>query len=181
MTSGAGKAWLPYAAGVCLLFTIWTSIYHSPTNASLHPIEIATAGVFIAIGIAARVHAIRTLERFFLSHIGVVRDHRLITTGLYSFVRHPSEAGLLMIGFGVPALLSSAAGLAIATLMLLPLSLYRISMEDSVLTSAFGNEFLLYKRTTPALLPRLFAPAHRQVSGACPVGSRIETTPGSVR
>lgn len=151
----AKRMFLPYIVGVVMLLVFWISIHHHANTLRPGSTTTLVAGTLVAAGIWTRVVSIKTLNKFFLSHIGVADNHKLITTGIYSLVRHPSEAGLLLICFGVPILLSSSVGLSLTILLLLPLSLYRAAMEDRVMLVEFSNEFSKYRSSVPALLPRL--------------------------
>ncbi|KIJ37991.1 hypothetical protein M422DRAFT_231403 [Sphaerobolus stellatus SS14] len=43
----------------------------------------------------------RTLGRFFTFELSIQKDHRLVTEGPYSFVRHPSYTGTLLLALGL--------------------------------------------------------------------------------
>lgn len=60
------------------------------------------------------------------------RNQRVVSTGVYGFVRHPMYLGAVLMFAGAPLLLGSAAGLAIAALMTLLLG-FRIVGEERVL------------------------------------------------
>jgi protein-S-isoprenylcysteine O-methyltransferase Ste14 len=61
-----------------------------------------TVGIILAIaGGALRVSAFRALGRHFTFELAIFRDHTLITSGPYSFVRHPSYTGLLLLVWGM--------------------------------------------------------------------------------
>lgn len=87
--------------------------------------------VVIAAGIALRIAAIRALGDDFVS-VPVV-PAQLATTGLYRWMRHPSELGLLIAATGAVLLLESPAAAVVTLLVLLPLSIARCRAEDRVL------------------------------------------------
>ena len=151
----ARAAVLPYLTGLVLLGIFWLCLIEV-AGGSRAPVVIAAAGaLFFCAGVVLRVVAIRALGRYFVSHVALRQRHRLVCRGIYSVLRHPSELGLLLVGFGAPLLTHSAAGLALAGIALLPLSLVRIRTEDRIMLSRFGSQFLRYKSTTPALFPKL--------------------------
>lgn len=141
---------LPYLAGPALLGVFWLSLYGAAITT---PFLTAAGAVALAAGIALRFAAIQTLRRYFTSHVTLALDHRLITGGIYARLRHPSELGLLLVALGAALLMGSAPGLLFAAAVLMPLSLYRIRLEDRMLAAAFGERFRRYKGSTPALLP----------------------------
>lgn len=48
---------------------------------------------------ALRISAFRELGRMFTFELSIVKDHKLVTTGPYSAVRHPSYTGAIGIAF----------------------------------------------------------------------------------
>ena len=60
------------------------------------------------------------------------RGQTVVTTGPYALVRHPMYAGASLIFFGVPMLLGSGWGLALAPVWLL-LLVVRIPLEERML------------------------------------------------
>lgn len=145
------KYFLPYISGILMLIVFWVSLYNH-THSSL--LQSIISSIVIISGISIRVLSINTLHEFFISHIQLKHNHKLITSGVYAHIRHPSELGLLLICFGVPMLLSSKAGLLVTIVFIFPLSVYRILLEDKIIFLKFEKEFLSYRLSVPALLPK---------------------------
>ena len=156
ISSAHADAWsyLPHMSGVALLMVLWVSVYSGATDLSGVHLINTIAALAILAGIWLRYSAITTLKEKFLSHVSLTSEHALICTGIYRYLRHPSELGLLLIGLSVPILLGSTTGGLVFVLTLLPLISIRITVEDHMLGAAFPTEFAQYKSETPALLPR---------------------------
>jgi protein-S-isoprenylcysteine O-methyltransferase Ste14 len=79
---------------------------------------------------------------------------QLVTTGIYSHVRHPQYLGFLLITFGMNVL-----WITISTLLLWPILVilyYRLAKEeDKEMEKRFGEEYQKYKRMVPMFIPRL--------------------------
>lgn len=90
-------------------------------------------------------------------------EHRLATTGPYSYVRHPQYVGfiLIMLGFLLqwPTLV---------TLAMFPVLAYMYAhlarVEERDVIAEFGEEYLHYSSETPAFFPRLSRDKSRRVS-----------------
>jgi protein-S-isoprenylcysteine O-methyltransferase Ste14 len=88
---------------------------------------------------------------------------QLVTTGVYSYVRHPQYVGLFLITVGFliqwPTLI---------TLILWPfliLAYYRLAKrEEAAVSKQFPQEFAAYKSAVPAFFPRLFVTRNMQAS-----------------
>ena len=83
-------------------------------------------------------------------------DHRLLDTGLYSVVRHPSYLGALIAFFGLGLALDNAVSLALIAIATPCLYLYRIREEDAVLLAAFGDPYRDYCARTKRLIPWVY-------------------------
>lgn len=149
------KVFLPYLVGICVLIIFWISVYEYANNLQFNLIQSLIGCLLIAFGVTVRLISILMLNKYFVSHVGLVDNHQLITTGIYSLVRHPSELGLLSICLGIVIFLSSIMGLWVIAFVLLPLTIYRITLEDRLLQSLFTADYSDYKTSTPGLLPKL--------------------------
>lgn len=81
------------------------------------------------------------------------KNHELVTTGPYRWVRHPlySVGTLLFISF---ALISSNWFIGLMTLMSLLMLLVRLPKEEMNLIERFGDEYRDYMRRTGRLIPK---------------------------
>lgn len=148
--SGASdpSAWL---SGIGMMAMMMLAIrYHHPAGGGLLLVGSALA----LVGIQLRVAAIKALQYCFVSQTGLLSGHRLVCEGPYSWVRHPSETGFLLVASGVACIAASPPTLLLLLLFLLPVSLWRIQREERMLAAAFKDQFAAYRRQVPALLPQ---------------------------
>jgi protein-S-isoprenylcysteine O-methyltransferase Ste14 len=111
--------------------------------------------VLMAGGIALRFTAVIVLGRYFTPVVMVGRGQRVVDTGPYRWVRHPSYTGSLLTIAGV--LLAMTNWLAL--LALLPVIaglLYRIRVEEQALSEQLGDAYRSYMRRTKRLVPFLY-------------------------
>jgi protein-S-isoprenylcysteine O-methyltransferase Ste14 len=114
----------------------------------------AVAGLALMwAGFAFRAWAIRELGRFFTVTVGVTEGHRVVDTGPYRWVRHPSYTGMVVffLGFGV----ALDSWLSVAAAVLLPLAgiVVRIHYEEQLLRRELGQAYADYSKRTSRLLP----------------------------
>ncbi|MBS7626400.1 isoprenylcysteine carboxylmethyltransferase family protein [Candidatus Bathyarchaeota archaeon] len=80
-------------------------------------------------------------------------EGRLVTTGLYAYVRHPQYLGIIL---GSIAFLVQWP--TIPTLLMFPIlvfAYYRLARrEEKELTEKFGEEYLSYQKRVPMFVPR---------------------------
>ena len=81
---------------------------------------------------------------------------KLITTGLYAFVRNPMLLGLFLVMLGLGVLFGSLPLIFIFTPLFILLNvLYLKAIEEKEMEKRFGEEYLEYKRKVPMFIPRL--------------------------
>ena len=80
-------------------------------------------------------------------------DHKLTRTGPYRWVRHPVYASFLSLIVGTGLLIASTPLLIAGVAIFLIGTEVRVRVEDALLATRFGEEFVEYRRTVPAYLP----------------------------
>ncbi|KAK7062820.1 hypothetical protein VNI00_000314 [Paramarasmius palmivorus] len=124
--------------------------------------------LLVALGGIIRAHCFRALGASFTFELSVQKDHKLVTSGLYSVVRHPSytgavislsfgmlqhlisgswvrESGILETLWGRMAVIGWFGGITVmvATLMM------RIKSEEEILAKEFGDKWENWRRDVP--------------------------------
>ena len=108
------------------------------------------------LGIGFRLLAIKQLGRFFTVDVTIRENHQLLQTGFYKYLRHPSYTGSLLTFFGFGISLNNWLGLGIVILPTVITMLYRIRIEEKVLTEQFGKSYLEYSSKTKRLIPFIY-------------------------
>lgn len=111
--------------------------------------------VLFALGGALRLWPVFVLGRRFSGLVAIQEGHRLVTTGIYGVIRHPSYLGLIVLSVGWALAFRSGVGLILVAALLWPLSA-RIRAEESLLLSHFGAEYEAYRQRTSRLIPGLY-------------------------
>ena len=110
----------------------------------------------IVAGLALRWYSIIYLGRFFTVNVAIATDHRLIDTGPYRFIRHPSYTGALMAFGGVGLCLCNWASLAVMFVPTLLVFMRRMHVEEVALIQGLGNTYRDYMRRTKRLIPAVY-------------------------
>lgn len=109
--------------------------------------------ILIIVGLLVRWIAILSLKRQFTVDVAITKDHRVVSDGIYRYVRHPSYSGSLLSFFGLGLFFADIFSLAVIFLPICAAFLYRIRVEEKVLIDAFGDEYLRYCKSTRRLVP----------------------------
>ena len=111
--------------------------------------------LLIVVGLAFVLVAPFTLRTNYSSSLVIRKDHELVTHGIYRIVRHPIYLGAILVTLGVPIGTSSWIALP-PMLLLIPLFIYRMRIEERLLLEEFGDDYRAYMARTKRLIPFLY-------------------------
>lgn len=117
--------------GMALLMVFWSAQLEHFRTGSQVPGVAPIGAVMLTCGITLRFLAIRALGSRFNSDVYI--EESVIDSGIYAWLRHPSEWGLLLIVAGAPLLINAVVTAAAAAILLLPVSLWRMQRENRAL------------------------------------------------
>jgi protein-S-isoprenylcysteine O-methyltransferase Ste14 len=126
--------WVLIPAGIW--FAVYVAIHVRVGRFPLSPAFESAAVALFASGLALRWYSIAYLGRFFTVDVAITADHRLVDTGPYRHIRHPSYTG--------------------AMLPVLVCYVYRIRIEEAALRSGLGAAYVDYCARTRRLIPGVF-------------------------
>jgi protein-S-isoprenylcysteine O-methyltransferase Ste14 len=152
------KAINPVASGIILLSGILVSVadFVIVQKMIYHFDLISLAGfIFLITGLGVRAQATRTLGRYFSPDVRILPEHELIRHGIYKYIRHPIYLGTLLAYFSIPLLFHSLYGFLIMILKI-PLTIYRIRIEEQALLEKFGDAYRDYMKTSKRLIPYIY-------------------------
>ena len=132
------------------MFTRWLDFvdYTLPVWAS-----ITGAGIFIfAMWLLRRSHT--DLGSNWLIATETKDTQKLVTEGVFRYIRHPMYAAHLLWGIAQALLITNwIAGLS-SLVIFIPLYLLRVRLEEKVMLARFGDEYRAYLHRTGRIIPR---------------------------
>jgi protein-S-isoprenylcysteine O-methyltransferase len=146
--------WIVIVTSVTMSFEI-AHVLPAAGMGAVPAVRVVGIAIFAA-GLAIRWYAIVHLGRFFTINVAIATDHRLIDTGPYRFVRHPSYTGALMAFLGLGLCLANWASLAVMLVPVFLVFLWRIHVEEGALLKALGEQYRHYMRRTRRLIPAVY-------------------------
>jgi protein-S-isoprenylcysteine O-methyltransferase Ste14 len=142
--------YISITAGVYISFTHFGHIYN------YHYFLFLAGLVLIILGLIVRWTAIITLRRYFTVNVAIQTDHKIIQSGLYKYIRHPSYSGMLLSFLGLGISLSNWVSLCIILFPIIFAVTKRIQIEEQALRESFGKEYPDYSNSTRKLIPWLY-------------------------
>ncbi len=123
-----------------------------------YPFQPVAAALGVVVAAAALVMfrlTHKALGRNWSVSLQLREQHRLITSGIYSRIRHPMYTAFWLMALAqallLPNWIAGFAGLAgFGTLYLL-----RVAAEEQLMLDAFGDEYRRYMECTGRLIPKL--------------------------
>ncbi|CAF2074850.1 unnamed protein product [Rotaria magnacalcarata] len=151
------------------------SIFYPQISTSTDPLPFNSMSMigytFMIVGGFGRIWCYRTLGAFFTFELTIRNKHKLIQTGPYAYVRHPSYTFLLVLLWGfllvhrrlanlfpnqawIQTLLSPLGILVILFSVILVIA-RRVIMEEKELATKFGSEWTQYASKRKRFIPKI--------------------------
>jgi protein-S-isoprenylcysteine O-methyltransferase Ste14 len=112
--------------------------------------------ILMLVGLGLRIWASRTLGAFYTRTLLIQTEQRIVDSGPYRYIRNPGYLGDLIMfisaGFAVMNWISVIA----ITVAMVNAYVYRIRTEETMLQSAFGEQFAAYQTRTWRLIPLIY-------------------------
>ena len=113
-------------------------------------------GVLLCIsGYVIRLIAVRTLKHQFSYYVAVQENHQLITTGIYSRIRHPIYLGAILIVAGMSLVFPTWYGFLFVMIYSMVLT-SRMKREERLLLKHFGTVYQEYSLKSFRLVPHIY-------------------------
>ncbi|MGX9393962.1 protein-S-isoprenylcysteine O-methyltransferase (plasmid) [Nitrobacteraceae bacterium UC4446_H13] len=100
-----------------------------------------------------RSHA--DLDRNWSPSLEVRKDHALVTTGIYAWMRHPMYAAIWIAALSQPLLIHNWIAGALVVPACAALWFLRVPNEEAMMRETFGATYSEYAKAVGRLLPRL--------------------------
>jgi protein-S-isoprenylcysteine O-methyltransferase Ste14 len=107
---------------------------------------------FILVGYGVAYVANRTISENWSATIDKTQEQNLITSGVYSIVRHPLYLSGLLILVGTNIYFASSWAW-VGVLLTLIVILIRVPIEERYLVKRFGQEYVDYQKRSKRILP----------------------------
>jgi protein-S-isoprenylcysteine O-methyltransferase len=155
-TNDKGSLWLLYGL-ITLGYTLSFSIGATKIG-RMYPWNtfFAIGMALVVIGFIIRIFSILTLKQYFTYSVAKVENQKVISTGLYKFIRHPGYLGQFIIFMGISISISNWLSIL---LMMIPITLgylYRIKVEEKFMTDQLGEDYKNYQDRTKRIIPMLY-------------------------
>ncbi len=100
-----------------------------------------------------QVLSYKSLKNSYAQEVVIMKDHKLITGGIYKFIRHPQYLSQLLSDLGAGLALLSYIVVPVVVLIEIPLFIMRAVLEDKLLQKHFGEEYSAYKKRSGFIIP----------------------------
>lgn len=148
---GIGLQGLAFA----LVWTIRRTPLFSPfVNYDLANIALQVFAAALSIGsVLVSMAAVRELGKHWSFEARLVEGHKLVTSGVYGFVRHPIYTAMLGLLVATGIVLSHWAVVIAAIAIFFAGTYIRIRLEERLLSDAFGSEFEEWRSRVSGIIP----------------------------
>lgn len=145
-----GKRGEPLFFGQLLLLVL---IFFPPT---FFKTLVSSIGLISIIGgLFTSILGVRDMGGSFYPFTAARKGNKLITKGLFRYVRHPIYCGLCFLSFGLCAVTGSQARLALSVAFWILLN-YKANVEEAEMERIHGEQYSEYSSRVSKLVPGIF-------------------------
>jgi protein-S-isoprenylcysteine O-methyltransferase Ste14 len=112
--------------------------------------------IVMTTGLTIRIIAQKTLSKYYTATLKTIEKQTLVTDGIYKCIRHPGYGGTILLISGAGITSNNYITLMICIIIPLLVYPYRIRVEEKMLLSAFGHEYVEYSKKTKRIIPFVF-------------------------
>ena len=124
---------------LALVVTIWDFVVFQKMIYRFGALNFIGLVLFL-IGSSIRIVGRINLGRYYSYGLRTLLDQKLVKHGIYKYIRHPISLAAIIYSAGIPLVFSSLYGFLLM-LLLVPLILYRLRIEEKMLIERFGDEY----------------------------------------
>lgn len=146
--------WRVILIGMAAAYLLWKFLPQAQIPMT-RPLYMTGLAIF-AFGLALRWYSIIYLGKYFTVDVAVASDHKVIDTGPYRHVRHPSYTGALLGFLGLAICVGNMASAVALMGAVLWVFLRRIRIEEQVLQAGLGSDYVDYMQRTRRLIPFIY-------------------------
>jgi len=118
---------------------------------------IHTLGLFfVAVGGIITVTGRYQLGKYATGMICIQEEHKLITRGIFKYVRHPIYSGGVISAIGIQLCFATLVMLLIYPCLVFYVVNIRLIHEEDLLIQRFGDQYRVYQQKSKKLLPFLY-------------------------
>jgi protein-S-isoprenylcysteine O-methyltransferase Ste14 len=99
-----------------------------------------------------QVLSIKTLGENYSQEIMILKNHKLVTNGIFRIIRHPQYVSQVLMDLGAAVALLSYVVFPLAIIEI-PFLIMRASLEEKMLEKYFKDDFKSYKKKSGFFIP----------------------------
>jgi protein-S-isoprenylcysteine O-methyltransferase Ste14 len=111
--------------------------------------------ILFSLGFIGMHWAEASLDKQFSVYVTIQDDHKLVTHGLYRYLRHPRYLGIIIFNIGISLVFRSWLALIFVAALTLVL-IWRIHGEEVLMHQEFGTDWEAYSQKSWRLIPFVY-------------------------
>lgn len=143
-----------------IIVSLWLGIqmvWLFPNATVRHPRGFYLFGFLLFLGgLILRWYSIGYLGRYFTVDVSISAEHKLIDSGPYRYIRHPTYTGALLAFLGLGFCFGNWLSILFMTVPIIAAFLWRIRIEERALADALGEDYRAYTQRTKRLIPFVY-------------------------
>ncbi len=142
---------------IIITVSITSSVYWAANHSfQPKPTTVILGLVLVVAGSTIRWLSIKQLKEAFTVDLSIKAQHKLSTSGMYKWIRHPSYAGLILYLVGIGVILNNLIAMVIILIVPSLAIGLRINLEEGMLIKEFKDEYRRYQLHSKKIIPFIY-------------------------
>ncbi len=144
-------------SGLFLVPVIWMSTrWFRPFNHDVGPLSIAVGTILLVVSLILFHLTHKALGTMWSNSLDLRTGHRLITTSIYTHLRHPMYTAFWLWALAQPFLFANWISGLSGIIGFGALFFLRIGKEEEMMEAEFGDEYRSYVKRTKKIIPWIY-------------------------
>ncbi len=144
-----------YGEGITGIWAVLWGLIKQPLSIIDTPAYRVVGLVLLLGGFSLMIISQATLWKNYSGFVVIKKDHKLITYGIYRYTRNPIYLGLFVFTIGLAVFAASYPSFFVM-LVIIPITLHRVSLEEKLLADEFKGEYQKYMQRTKKIIPFIY-------------------------
>lgn len=111
--------------------------------------------IFVVFGSFVNIRGRFDLKTNWANQVVIYKNQFLVNSGMYSKVRHPLYASIMLMFFGLALIFTNYFALVLNIFIFIPFMYYRAKQEENALTEKFGEDYKNFQKKVGMFFPKL--------------------------
>jgi protein-S-isoprenylcysteine O-methyltransferase Ste14 len=137
---------------ICTIIVLF-NIGMFETSFNFYSVKIVAIILYL-FGTFINIYGRQCLGKNWGNNVVIYKDHNLVTSGIYKYIRHPLYSSIMLMLYSVSIIYQNYLVALLTTIIFIPFMYYRAKQEEIELIKQFGDKYINYCMNVGMFIPK---------------------------